>query len=203
MPGMDGFEVGRRLRDMEMGLDIPIIFLSDTYDCETVVRALSAGGADFITKPFDPAELRWRIRIRLKLRSMLEELRGLAAEQEEQLGILAHDLKSLLGGINLSAKICGDLLTRGRGEHPAGVAAIIAGSSARLLGFVQDFLAANARNAHDLRDSTNAKTSSHCSARILVADQDARTADVVYVAHWGALGMKSFPLLMPLRPCAK
>src|SRR6201999_2707460 len=77
-----------------------------------------------------------------------EELRELTVEQEEQIGILAHDLKSVLGGINLSAKIWGDRLSGRKGERSAGVAAIIAASSARLLEFVQDFLAANARNSN-------------------------------------------------------
>ncbi|HEY3855421.1 MAG TPA: HAMP domain-containing sensor histidine kinase [Verrucomicrobiae bacterium] len=88
-------------------------------------------------------------RIQLNQRTNLEELRSLATEQEEQIGILAHDLKSLLGGINLSAKICGDRLSGGKGERSAGVAAIIAASSARLLEFVQGFLVANARNSND------------------------------------------------------
>jgi two-component system sensor histidine kinase/response regulator len=184
IPDMDGFEVCRHLCDIEAGSNVPIIFLSNAEDRETIARALSVGGADFIAKPFNPAELRWRVRVQLTLRSMLKELRGLAAEQEEQLGILAHDLKSLLGGINLSAKLCGDRLAGGKGERPAGVAAIIAASSARLLGFVQDFLAANARNSPGIQSSTNVKMPCRRSARILVADGSAHTMQVAR----GALG---------------
>ncbi len=97
-------------------------------------------------------------------RFSLEELRQLAVEQEEQIGILAHDLKSLLGGINLSAKICGDRLSGRKGERSSGVAAIIAASSARLLEFVQDFLAANARNSHGNHGPNDSKNGDGHSA---------------------------------------
>ena len=57
MPGMDGFEVCRRLKENEASADIPVVFLTGESDAESEADALAAGAADFITKPIDPATL--------------------------------------------------------------------------------------------------------------------------------------------------
>ncbi len=56
-PCVDGLELCRRLRQSEAGSDAPIIFISGTEDRETIVRALSLGGTDYVAKPFGSAEL--------------------------------------------------------------------------------------------------------------------------------------------------
>jgi two-component system sensor histidine kinase/response regulator len=187
MPEIDGLEVCRRLRESEESRDVPIIFLSAAEDREIIVRALSVGGVDYVTKPFDTSELLWRIRVQLTLQARQEESRGLAREQEEQLGLLAHDLKSLLSGIILSAKLARDRLAAHIDKRTVRMAAIIAGLSARLLGFVQDFLAGNERNCRGLNDPARIQNSGHRSARILVADDCAHTVEVVR-ASLGRLG---------------
>src|SRR5882672_766823 len=57
MPDMDGFEVCRQLKENPDWKDIPVIFLSAADDKELIVRALNAGGVDYITKPFNQSEL--------------------------------------------------------------------------------------------------------------------------------------------------
>src|ERR1700684_3715713 len=57
MPVMDGFEVCRQIKADPNWREIPVIFLSAADDKELIVRALDAGGIDFITKPFSHAEL--------------------------------------------------------------------------------------------------------------------------------------------------
>ena len=105
MPGIDGFEVCRRIHEMPGAGDIPIIFLSSADDKEFIVRALGAGGVDYVTKPFHKAELVSRVRTHIALKAARDSLRQLAEDKDELMGILAHDLKSHLGGMQMSAQL--------------------------------------------------------------------------------------------------
>jgi DNA-binding NarL/FixJ family response regulator len=57
MPGMDGFEVARRLKANPETAAIPIVFMTGLTDTEHVVNAFSAGGIDYVTKPLRPREV--------------------------------------------------------------------------------------------------------------------------------------------------
>ena len=61
MPGIDGFEVARRLKADFSTQHIPIIFMTGLTETEHVVAAFAAGGADYVTKPIRPAEVLARI----------------------------------------------------------------------------------------------------------------------------------------------
>ncbi|MBT1018595.1 response regulator transcription factor [Canibacter sp. lx-72] len=63
LPGIDGIEVCKIVRE-ESG--VPIIMLTARTDTEDVVRGLEAGADDYVVKPFDPAELKARMRARLR-----------------------------------------------------------------------------------------------------------------------------------------
>ena len=66
LPGTDGIELMERVPELA---DLPVIFLSVYGRDETVVRALEAGAADYIVKPFSPTELIARIRAELRRRA--------------------------------------------------------------------------------------------------------------------------------------
>ncbi|HVJ52772.1 MAG TPA: diguanylate cyclase [Aliidongia sp.] len=77
MPGMDGFEVCRRLRVEERTQRIPIIFLTGLHAVEDEQRALELGAIDFISKPIQPSIVRLRVRNHMELkqyRDFLEDL---------------------------------------------------------------------------------------------------------------------------------
>ena len=81
MPEMDGFELLRKIRMMENGKDIPVIFLTADNDTETETRCFKEGAIDFIVKPFVPTVMQSRIGRALEL----EELRrGLADKLEKK-----------------------------------------------------------------------------------------------------------------------
>jgi DNA-binding response OmpR family regulator len=61
MPGMDGFEVARRLKADFSTQHIPIVFMTGLTETEHVVAAFAAGGADYVAKPIRPAEVLARI----------------------------------------------------------------------------------------------------------------------------------------------
>jgi two-component system, cell cycle response regulator len=67
MPGMDGFTVCSRLRQTPLLAEVPILMLTILSEREYFLRGLQVGADDFITKPFDPLELRARIKSILRL----------------------------------------------------------------------------------------------------------------------------------------
>ena len=73
MPGMDGYEVCERLKKDFSARHIPIIFLTAKTDSEDIVKGFDVGGVDYVTKPFNCAELLARIKTHLEIRT----LRGL------------------------------------------------------------------------------------------------------------------------------
>jgi len=76
MPGMDGFEVCRRLRANPRLAEIPIILVTALDDRHSRLQGIEAGADDFVTKPFDHAELRARVRTITRLnryRRLLDE----------------------------------------------------------------------------------------------------------------------------------
>jgi len=65
MPGMDGFEVARRLKASAATAHIPIIFMTGLTETEHLVAALEAGGVDYVTKPIKPKEVLARMGVHL------------------------------------------------------------------------------------------------------------------------------------------
>lgn len=78
MPGMEGFAVCRALKDDPALSDIPIIFVTAEQDPEQEARALDAGAADFITKPFHSKVVLARVRAHLLIKRQSDALRHLA-----------------------------------------------------------------------------------------------------------------------------
>ena len=76
MPGMDGFEVARRLKADFATQPIPIVFMTGLTETEHVVAAFSAGGADYVTKPIKPAEVIARIAAHLQNAKQMKQARS-------------------------------------------------------------------------------------------------------------------------------
>jgi len=74
MPDMDGFEVLRALKDDALTNNVPVIVLSGLTGSEDKVTAFELGATDYVTKPFDLAELRARLRAALRLDHLLKLL---------------------------------------------------------------------------------------------------------------------------------
>ena len=66
MPGLDGFEVARRLKANAQTAHIPIIFMTGLTETEYLVAALEAGGVDYVTKPIKPKEVLARMQVHLQ-----------------------------------------------------------------------------------------------------------------------------------------
>src|SRR5690606_38187276 len=74
LPGVDGFEVCRHVRERS---SVPIVMLTARDDTADVVRGLELGADDYLTKPFDPAELVARVRAALRRREAMPLAAGL------------------------------------------------------------------------------------------------------------------------------
>jgi len=75
MPGMNGFEVCKRIRSDKTVKEIPIIFLSAESERESILKGFEVGAQDYVTKPFDSRELLARVKTQLDLKSKTENLR--------------------------------------------------------------------------------------------------------------------------------
>ncbi len=95
MPGMDGYEVCRRLRREERTRAIPIIFISVLEDEGDKVKGFQEGAVDYITKPFRPEEVLARIRIHLRLRELTEHLERTVATRTAELHAANAQLQQL------------------------------------------------------------------------------------------------------------
>ena len=106
MPGMDGYEVCRRLKADEQTSDIPVIFVTAMGEPEDEAKGLELGAIDYLTKPISPPIVKVRVRNHLALkfaRQQLEaqnrELIEAAQLREDVERISRHDLKNPLNAI--------------------------------------------------------------------------------------------------------
>lgn len=75
MPGMDGFKFLRMINAREELSGIPVIMLTGREDQEAKVRGLEQGASDYVTKPFDAAELLARVKVQIKIKSLQDSLK--------------------------------------------------------------------------------------------------------------------------------
>jgi PAS domain S-box-containing protein len=91
MPGMDGFEVCRRMKEEPALRDVPVIFLTALSDPEDEARGLALGAVDYIAKPISPPIVKTRIRNHLELKAHRDRLNALVAQRtREQSAILGN-----------------------------------------------------------------------------------------------------------------
>jgi two-component system, sensor histidine kinase and response regulator len=119
MPGMDGFETCRRMRNLPGGQDVPIIFLTASRDVDTFDRAQACGADDFVTKPVQPTEMVLRVQASIKVRRLdatnkeyfelvrrqRDDLMRLQLQKERLSSFVVHDLKNPVSSIDLLAQL--------------------------------------------------------------------------------------------------
>lgn len=76
MPGIDGFETCRRLKDRPETAETPVIFITGLTDSLSVLEGLQAGGVDYVAKPINPEEVIARISVHVANARLLRDARG-------------------------------------------------------------------------------------------------------------------------------
>lgn len=84
MPGMDGYEVCRKLKENPKTAEIPVIFITARSDAEDEQRGLDLGAVDYIAKPISPPILAARVRTHLRLKSVRDFFRDKSTFLEEE-----------------------------------------------------------------------------------------------------------------------
>jgi two-component system, cell cycle sensor histidine kinase and response regulator CckA len=85
MPGIDGFETCRRLKENEATKAIPVIFLTAMADTVDKVKGFNLGAVDYITKPIHPEEVLARVETHLKLQALTKQLTLQNARLEQEI----------------------------------------------------------------------------------------------------------------------
>ncbi|NES89104.1 response regulator, partial [Okeania sp. SIO2B9] len=102
MPKIDGFETCIRLQANQATKGIPVIFMTAIADTEDKVKGLSLGAVDYITKPFEEAEVLARVKVHWRLKRLTDTLEQQVSErtqalQQAQVQLVQQEKLSALG----------------------------------------------------------------------------------------------------------
>ncbi len=108
MPGIDGYEVCRRLRASAATREIPVMFLSSLEEGEHKAKGFEVGGNDYLVKPFELIEVRARVRSLLRAKAYADAVKekiayDLRIAHEIQVGILPSNVASVAQASGLQA----------------------------------------------------------------------------------------------------
>ena len=111
MPGIDGFETCRRLKEMERTRDIPVIFMTALTDTEHKVRGFAAGAVDYVIKPVQREEVMARVGVHLRIRDLTARLRKANEVLEQRIQERTAELR------DNNEKLAMELTERNRAEE--------------------------------------------------------------------------------------
>ncbi len=95
MPGLDGFETCRLLKENELTQKIPVIFMTALAETTDKVRGFNAGAVDYVTKPLQQDEVLARVNTHLRLRELTDHLETLVQQRTAELDAAYHRLERL------------------------------------------------------------------------------------------------------------
>lgn len=107
MPGIDGFETCKRLKESSESKDIPIIFITASDSTSNMVKSFSLGAVDYITKPFRAEELFMRVKTHLQIKQLnldLIDKNNLLQEEIKEKEIIQNKLTNTLKKLKKAQK---------------------------------------------------------------------------------------------------
>ena len=105
MPGMDGFEICRRIKTDTQFQNIPIILVTILDTKKALTQGIDAGADDFLQKPVTSLELRARVRSMLRIKKQYDELQATLQMREELSNMIVHDMSSPIISVLLHATL--------------------------------------------------------------------------------------------------
>ncbi len=105
MPGLDGFEVCRRLKANEATAAIPVVLVTVLDARADRITGIRAGASDFLTKPVDRTELVLRVGNAIAAYSLYRKLQELEAMRDTLVHLMVHDLRSPLAGVMVGLEL--------------------------------------------------------------------------------------------------
>ncbi len=118
MPGLNGYEVCRRIKAQPQTQDIPIIFVSAMGEVEDETRGLDLGGVDYVTKPISPPIVKARIRTHLAVSRQARELAELNQTLERRVADGVQELERMARLKRFFSPSVVDMLLSGSGDDP-------------------------------------------------------------------------------------
>ena len=100
MPGINGFDTCKKIKENPATKEIPIIFITAKNDSKDITHGFNIGAVDYITKPFNTEELLARVSTHLKIQSQKKELLYQNSFKSILMSVIAHDLRTPLSIIS-------------------------------------------------------------------------------------------------------
>jgi signal transduction histidine kinase len=108
MPGLNGFAACRRLKASAATRNIPVIFMTALADTDSKIAGFAAGGVDYVTKPFETAEVLARVNAHLTVAAMRSRLAAQNLQLQHEIAERQHMEEELrLLNIELEDRVCG------------------------------------------------------------------------------------------------
>jgi two-component system, sensor histidine kinase and response regulator len=145
MPGMDGFALLEKLRELPQLQRAPVVFLTAAQDRDLLLRAFRAGAVDYVTKPFMPEELLARVDAHVGLKLTRDRLERVARERQELVNLVAHDLKNPLSSVLFASDML--LQEACKPERIPRYLQVIQDSTRDALGYIRRYLETQERRA--------------------------------------------------------
>jgi signal transduction histidine kinase len=99
MPDLDGFETCRRIKDDPLTKDIPVIFTTSLSGTKDILRGFDVGAVDYLSRPFEHAELIARVRTQISLRKITQALQDKTTELESEIRERAAAQRALVDAV--------------------------------------------------------------------------------------------------------
>lgn len=174
LPGIDGFATCIELRRRHAEAAAPVIFITAKAESDDIVAGLTAGGVDYLPKPFRAKEVVARIRTHLQSRLLLEQLSQANEAKNRFLGMAAHDLRNPLASIRGLAEFLEDPSMGALNAEQRDLVSTIRDTSQSMLRLVNELLDVATIEAGELKiQSAPCKLGELTSKCIYLANMDA------------------------------
>ena len=140
MPEMDGFEVCERVKNNPRTKDTPVIFLTAKAETEEILKGFELGAVDYVTKPFNSAELLARVQTHLTLKRAKEELWESNLTKSKFFAIITNDIKDSLVGVKGFSQFLIEDLQSGNTDDTLKLAKTLHNDSQKLYSFLENLM---------------------------------------------------------------